>query len=169
MTYIRKIKKKNGTYLAEVEGKWINGKSVQRHIRYIGVVPKINEKITSKSDRKRIRDLDIIQKLLDGKSKEDLSILYEVTTKTIDNIKKRFDKDGVNGLIHTRKNNIETVKVSTPEQAAIITDVVQHPNKSAKEIKYTTGTDTPISVIKKLISPILNHLKSKKKILLEIK
>ena len=107
--------------------------------------------------------MDIIQKLLDGKSKNDLSILYGVTTKTIDNIKKRFDKDGVNGLIHTRKSNIETVKVSTPKQAAIITDIVQHPNKSAKEIKDTVGVDTSISVIKKLISPVLNHLKLKKR------
>jgi len=169
MAYIKKIKKNDGIYLVEVEGKWINGKSVQRYIRYIGAVPKINDKIKSKSDRKRIRDLDIIQKLLDGKSKNDLSILYGVTTKTIDNIKKRFDKDGVNGLIHTRKSNIETVKVSTPKQAAIITDIVQHPNKSAKEIKDTVGVDISISVIKKLISPVLNHLKFKKKILLKIK
>lgn len=37
MSFIRKIKKKDGqVYLAEVESKWLNGKSVQRHIRYIG-------------------------------------------------------------------------------------------------------------------------------------
>ena len=168
MAYIKKIKKKDGTYLVEVEGKWINGKSVQKYIRYIGVVPKINEKIKSKSDRKRIRDIEIVQKLLDGKSKKDLSILYEVTTKTIDNIKKRFDKDGIDGLIHTRKNHVETVKVSTPKQAAIITDVIQHPDKNIEEIKNTTGTDTTISEIKKIISPVLNHLKLKKKIVLKI-
>lgn len=37
MSFVRKIKKKNGkVYLAEVENKWINGKCVQKHIRYIG-------------------------------------------------------------------------------------------------------------------------------------
>ena len=37
MSFIRRIKKKNGqVYLAEVENKWIDGKSVQKHIRYLG-------------------------------------------------------------------------------------------------------------------------------------
>jgi len=36
MSFIRKIKKKDGIYLAEVESKWIDGKVVQKHIRYIG-------------------------------------------------------------------------------------------------------------------------------------
>ena len=36
MSFIRKIKKNNKIYLAEVENKWIDGKCVQRHIRYVG-------------------------------------------------------------------------------------------------------------------------------------
>ena len=37
MSFIRRIKKKDGqVYLAEVENKWVNGKTVQKHIRYIG-------------------------------------------------------------------------------------------------------------------------------------
>lgn len=36
MSFIRKIRKKNGTYLAEVENQWIDGKCVQKHIRYVG-------------------------------------------------------------------------------------------------------------------------------------
>ena len=36
MTFIRKIKKGKYAYLAEVENKWINGKVVQKHIRYVG-------------------------------------------------------------------------------------------------------------------------------------
>lgn len=37
MSFIRKIKKKDGqTYLAEVENTWVDGKCVQKHIRYIG-------------------------------------------------------------------------------------------------------------------------------------
>jgi transposase len=36
MSFIRRIKKGGSIYLAETESKWIKGKSVQRHIRYIG-------------------------------------------------------------------------------------------------------------------------------------
>jgi len=36
MTFIRKIKKGEYTYLAEVENNWVNGKVVQKHIRYVG-------------------------------------------------------------------------------------------------------------------------------------
>lgn len=36
MPFIRKIKRNGKTYLAEVENKWINGKCVQKYIRYIG-------------------------------------------------------------------------------------------------------------------------------------
>lgn len=36
MVFIRKIRKGKYTYLAEVENKWVNGKVVQKHIRYVG-------------------------------------------------------------------------------------------------------------------------------------
>ena len=36
MTFIRKIKKGDKVYYQEVENKWINGRTVQKHIRYIG-------------------------------------------------------------------------------------------------------------------------------------
>jgi len=36
MSFVRRIKKGNRVYLAEVENKWINGKCVQKHIRYVG-------------------------------------------------------------------------------------------------------------------------------------
>lgn len=36
MSFTRKIKRGNKVYLAEVENKWINGKCIQKHIRYIG-------------------------------------------------------------------------------------------------------------------------------------
>lgn len=163
-------KKKNGReYLSLCEGKRINGKTIQKHLRYIGVVPIIGDENTSKKDKKIIRDAQIIDKLLKGKCKEDLSYLYGVTPKTIGNIQKRFNENGSLGLIHTRKSKFETVKVSTPEQAAIITDIVKNPNKTAKEIKDTTFVKTSISEIKKLISPIISSLKLKKKIMLEIK
>ena len=37
MSFIRAIKKGDKTYYQEVENKWINGKTVQKHIRYVGV------------------------------------------------------------------------------------------------------------------------------------
>lgn len=36
MVFIRKIKRGKFTYLAEVENKWVDGKVVQKHIRYVG-------------------------------------------------------------------------------------------------------------------------------------
>ncbi|MBI4980350.1 IS1634 family transposase [Candidatus Woesearchaeota archaeon] len=36
MSFIRKIKNGKYTYLAEVENRWVNGKVVQKHIRYVG-------------------------------------------------------------------------------------------------------------------------------------
>jgi len=36
MSFTRKIRKNGKTYLAEVENRWIDGKCVQKHIRYIG-------------------------------------------------------------------------------------------------------------------------------------
>ncbi len=36
MSFIRRIKKGGGVYLAEVENVWIDGTCRQRHLRYIG-------------------------------------------------------------------------------------------------------------------------------------
>jgi transposase len=36
MSFVRKIKRGDKTYLAEVENQWIDGRCVQKHIRYIG-------------------------------------------------------------------------------------------------------------------------------------
>jgi len=36
MSFIRKIKRNGKVYLAEVENKWVDGRCVQRHIRYVG-------------------------------------------------------------------------------------------------------------------------------------
>ena len=36
MSFIRRIRRAGRVYLAEVENQWVNGKCVQRHIRYVG-------------------------------------------------------------------------------------------------------------------------------------
>jgi transposase len=167
MVFIKKIKKKNGTYLAEVEGKWINGKSVHKHIRYIGAMPKKHDNL-SKSDQKIIRNLEIIQKLFDGKNKEDLSILYEVDVKTINNIKSRFDEKGFKGLIHTRKSKFETIKVSNSDQINTIYNTIKNPEKSFKELIGSENSNLPLKEMKKIFKKVQESLKLKKKIFLEI-
>lgn len=42
MAFIRRIKRGNYTYLAEVENRWTNGKVIQKHIRYVG--KEVNDK-----------------------------------------------------------------------------------------------------------------------------
>jgi transposase len=36
MSFVRRIKRNGRVYLAEVENRWVNGKVVQRHLRYVG-------------------------------------------------------------------------------------------------------------------------------------
>lgn len=43
MSFVRKIKRGDKTYLAEVENQWIDGRCVQKHIRYIG--KEVDEKV----------------------------------------------------------------------------------------------------------------------------
>lgn len=133
-----------------------------------GIIPPKNKLTSLNKNDKVLRDLQILKELEAGKEKTKIAKNYNITTKTIDNIKLRFDEDGVQGLIHTRTSKYETVKVSSPEQAAIITDFVQNPQKEAKEIKKTTGVKTSINVINEYIKPVKELLTSKKKLLLEI-
>ena len=53
MVFIRKIKKGRHTYFAEVESKRINGKVIQKHIRYIG--KELNGKIIKAVDKKILK------------------------------------------------------------------------------------------------------------------
>lgn len=174
------IKRKENYYLSRVTSKWdpIKKKAKRITLEYLGkithegVIPpkhkRNNDFTVLKKDDAVLQKLQIIKELMANKSKVDIAEKYNITTKTISNIKKRFEEDGVKGLIHTRSSNVETVKVSTPEQAAIITDVVQHPDKTAKEIKDETSSKLSISDIKKLILPLTKQIKLKKKIILEI-
>jgi len=61
MSFIRKIKKKSGTYLAEVEGYREDGKVKQRVIKYLG--KDINGKIVKKVDSTSIKVKHVKQSL----------------------------------------------------------------------------------------------------------
>ena len=168
MVHIKKTKNKGKEYLSLCESKRVNGKVVNRHIKYLGVVPIIGNENTSKKDKKLIRNAQIIDRIIKGKSKEDLAYLYGVTKKTIENIWNKYSEHGSESLIHTRMSKDKIVDITSSEQAAIITDFVKNPTKDAKEIKKTNNAKSTIKDIKKMILPIAEALKLKKKIKLRV-
>ena len=84
MTFIRKIKKKSGTYLAEVENKWENGTCKQHYIKYIGkeTEGKPTRRITTTNITattiKRHLDVEIINHLT-----EELNLKHYLTPQTL--------------------------------------------------------------------------------------
>lgn len=72
MAFIRKIKKKSGTYLAEVESYRENGKVKQRFLRYIG--KEITGAIVGKDELSDL-EIDQVREYLDYK------VLHEIATK----------------------------------------------------------------------------------------
>lgn len=65
MSFIRKIKKKDGQiYLSEVENKWVDGKVVQKHIRYIGKEVNGKTVISLSSDDLQVDSVKIYGPLL---------------------------------------------------------------------------------------------------------
>lgn len=86
MSFIRKIKKGGNIYYAEVENERINGKVVQRHIRYIGKDPNAPPK------RFELKKVELI-KLLNLISKNSL------TPNDIFTILKKFGKPVTRGKL----------------------------------------------------------------------
>jgi transposase len=64
MTFIRKIKRGKHTYLAEVENAWVNGKVVQKHIRYVGKEVDGKKVLSGSIDRAQIDKVLIYGPLL---------------------------------------------------------------------------------------------------------
>ena len=64
MSFIKKIKKNGRIYLAEVENKWIDGKSVQKHIRYIGTEVDGETKLASSISDIEIDDVKVFGSLV---------------------------------------------------------------------------------------------------------
>ncbi len=64
MTFIRKIKKGNYTYLAEVENTWENGKVKQKYLRYIGKEVDGERKLSGSIERAKIDKVSIYGPLL---------------------------------------------------------------------------------------------------------
>jgi hypothetical protein len=80
MVFIRKIKKKSGTYMAEVESYRVNGKVKQRVVKYLG--KNIDGQIVRKTSSKDI-SLEYVKKSLDVLVIDKLA--EELGFKTIEN------------------------------------------------------------------------------------
>jgi hypothetical protein len=64
MSFIRKIKRGNKIYLAEVENKWVDGKSIQKHIRYIGTEADGETKLAASISDIEIEDVKVFGPLI---------------------------------------------------------------------------------------------------------
>ena len=64
MSFIRKIKKGNSVYLAEVENQRIGGKIVQKHIRYVGKEVDDKPILTGSVERSSVDKVTIFGPLL---------------------------------------------------------------------------------------------------------
>ena len=64
VSFIRKIKRNGKTYLAEVENTWINGKCVQKHIRYIGTEVDGETKLAASISDIEIEDVKVFGPLI---------------------------------------------------------------------------------------------------------
>ena len=173
---LRCIKGKYSAY--RVSSKWDPIKKRSKKItgEYLGVItpkgitPPKNKLTSLNEEDKSLKYLQILKELEAGKEKPFLAEKYSITTKTIDNIQKRFDKYGLKGLIHTRESKNEFIKISSKDELNIIGELIENPEKTAKEIKKSLNIKTPINKIETIINPIKELLKSKKKtsILLKI-
>jgi hypothetical protein len=64
LSYIRRIKKNGKIYLVETESQWINGKSVQKHIRYIGTEADGETKLAASISDIEIEDVKVFGPLI---------------------------------------------------------------------------------------------------------
>ena len=121
-----------------------------------------------KEGDKILRDLEIVKEIKESK-KTDIAKKHNISVKTITHIEKRFHSHGAKGLIHTRKP--KTLEISSTKEAAIIAETIQHPEKTAKEIKATLRQlkSVTIKAIGATIKKVQKFAEPQKKILLEIK
>ena len=64
MSFIRKIKRGNKIYLAEVKNQWVDGKCVQKHIRYIGTEADGETKLAASISDIEVEDVKVFGPLI---------------------------------------------------------------------------------------------------------
>lgn len=171
------VKNGNNYYISKISSKWDPVKKRAKKItdEYLGkitpkgIIPPKNKLTSLNKDDKTLRDLQILKDLEGGKDKTSLAKKYNINLKTIINIQERFNKDGLKGLIHIRESKKEEIIKISKNELSIVTELIQNPEKEAKEIKKSLNLKTSIKKIESLILPIKNSLKLKKKLILEIK
>ena len=116
MSYIRRIKKGDKVYLAEVESKRIKGKVVQKHIRYIGKEVNKETVISISSTDLEVEDVKIhgplfvlheiateinLPKILGEYSGEILSMVYAhcLDYKSVNNMKEWYKRTDLNTIL----------------------------------------------------------------------
>jgi transposase len=119
MSFIRKIKKKSGTYLAEVENTWQDGKVKQKHIRYVGKLEDDKTVLASSiSDIKvdsvkmtgalpilnKLAESIDLPELLGDFSNEILSLVYAhcLNYKSLNNMPKWFERTDLNQILNLK-------------------------------------------------------------------
>ena len=119
MSFIRKIKKNGKIYLAEVENQWIDGKCVQKHIRYLGKEVDGEKVISISSKDIQVNNVKIqgpllilhsiaqkinLPKVLGEYSDEILSVVYAhcMNYKSLRNMPKWYERTDLNLLLNLK-------------------------------------------------------------------
>jgi hypothetical protein len=117
MSFTRKIKKGDRVYLAEVENKWIDGKCVQKHIRYIGREADGKEVLSASISDIEIESVKLygpllvlnflaqeigLSKLLGSYGDEILSLVYAhcLDYKSINQMQRWFERTDLNMILN---------------------------------------------------------------------
>lgn len=117
MSFIRKIKRGGKTYLAEVENRWIDGRCVQKHLRYIGKEADGQTVLSSSISNIEIEEVKLhgpllmldhiareidLHKVLGPYSNEILSMVYAhcLDYKSINQMERWFQRTDLSMLLH---------------------------------------------------------------------
>ena len=60
MSFIKKSKRNGKIYLSEVENRWVDGKCVQKHVRYIGTEVDGETKLASSISDIEVEDVKVL-------------------------------------------------------------------------------------------------------------
>ena len=116
-----------------------------------------------------LRDLEIIRQIKSGKKKTEVAKQFNIVPETVANICKRFEQGQTKALI--RKRKAEPYKITKSVESAIITEMVQNPNKTPEEITLSIKKIKDVSVksVTNAMNKVKAFVKPKKNFLLEVR
>lgn len=156
MSFIKKIKKNGKIYLSEVESKWINGKSVQKHIRYIGTEVDGETKLASSISDIEIEEVKVfgplivlhhiakeigLPKLLGEYSNEILSLVYAhcLNYRSINHMSSWFKRTDLSVMLDIEKVTEKTLLDALDSLENIDVENLQLEIFDALEKKFHVG------------------------------